>query len=269
MQESDSFSHPQKMMGTAPTLGSTSKGQPQHLARSWPRFNTQLRSWRSLTPSCLPRRPQLGAPEWPGLPWTQAPGRPPANPALQARPRSQLPCPSCPGGRQRAGRDREARNSSCRPWEGPGPPPPRGIEWASVLRGEVAQRPRGTGGRWQNGSTAAVGAGAERPESRGRASPPGWTPLSRLPDPYGRRALVGSPCSAGLPEGSPAPPGSPRRASRFEPSLYPELGPGARWLFPAVVFPEQHGTACGLRVALLHTRTNIQPRDSLDIKKKP
>lgn len=35
------------------------------------------------------------------------------------------------------------------------------------------------------------------------------------------------------------------------------------WGFPS------SGTAYGLHVALLHTRTNIQPRDSLDIKKSP
>lgn len=38
-------------------------------------------------------------------------------------------------------------------------------------------------------------------------------------------------------------------------------------LLPAEGFPEQPGTAYGLHVALLHTRTNIQPRDSLDIRK--
>lgn len=66
----------------------------------------------------------------------------------------------------------------------------------------------------------------------------------------------------GLPEGRSAPPGALRGVSSC---LEPSPGSGTGPVLPAVG-PEQR-TAHGLHVALLHTRTNVQPRDSLDIKK--
>lgn len=74
--------------------------------------------------------------------------------------------------------------------------------------------------------------------------------------------------SGRVPRRSGAPPGlaSCPRVPLQRTSLEAEPCGGAG-LLPAAGFPEQPGTAYGLRVALLHARTNIHPRDSLDIKK--
>lgn len=78
-------------------------------------------------------------------------------------------------------------------------------------------------------------------------------------------------CRTALPRRA-DPRGSPRAARLHpEPWGWGGLLPGAESrerdgaVLPAVG-PEQR-TAHGLRVALPHTRTNVQPRDSLDIKK--
>lgn len=53
------------------------------------------------------------------------------------------------------------------------------------------------------------------------------------------------------------------RIAPHRPGSRDGVGFSRPWGFPS------SGTAYGLHVALLHTRTNIQPRDSLDIKKSP
>lgn len=115
-------------------------------------------------------------------------------------------------------------------------------------------------GRFSEGGFPGGRGGCDAGSEMGRQL---WVPVRSIAP--ASPPVPGGAAAAGRPRGTPRGLLRSARTPCLEPSRSPGAGTGGgfsrRWGFPS------SGIAYGLHVALLHTRTNIHPRDSLDIKK--